>query len=97
LPAGSGMARRSQSPRSTEGASGQSHLAARAPWFVETVDSGMEGDVGLHASVVVAHLPTGWDRPHVSHYDATRRDLRLAGYYPDAIPSCDANEDWWCH
>jgi hypothetical protein len=56
----------------------------------------MEGDVGLHVSVVDARLPGGSRRPHVSHYDATRRDLRLAGYYPGAIPSCDANPDWWC-
>jgi hypothetical protein len=94
LAAGSGLARGSEPGGSAEAAGAASSLAARAPWFIDTVES--TGDVGQFASVTFdSHWALG--QTWAIHHDATNQQLRLAWLFGEfGVGNCGDHNDWFC-
>ena len=54
-------------------------------------------DMGQYSSLALKHVEDGDDIPHISYYDASLGDLRIAIYVGSSSGNCALNANWHCY
>jgi hypothetical protein len=89
LATGSGLAREPQPLGGKDAAGANASPGATAPWYTETVDSGL--GVGSHVSVAINQYGT----TYISYYDSSNKNLMMAKYVGSG-GNCGPDNDWSC-